>query len=274
VTLQGEDSFLDALPGHHRQEAWNLVAERLAEADVIVAPSHYYAERMAVRLRLPAERIQVVPNGISLTGWRTAELPPDPPVVGYLARMCPEKGLDLLVEAFILIRLSGRVPGLRLRVAGGLGPGDEAFVEAQKRRLQSEGLLGDVDFCPNLSHTAKQESLRGLSVFSVPAHYGEAFGLYLLEAMVAGVPLVQPQTAAFPEIVEGSGAGLLSRAGDVADLARALEEVLVNRELAARLGRAGRLAVEKRFNSEAAASRLLEIYARALDAQRVPIAVS
>src|SRR5690606_18443967 len=76
VTLQGEDSFLDALPPADRGPAWEIVAERLAEVDVLVSPSRYYADRMAGRLGMPPERIRVVPNGISRTGWRPAEHPP------------------------------------------------------------------------------------------------------------------------------------------------------------------------------------------------------
>jgi glycosyltransferase involved in cell wall biosynthesis len=274
VTLQGEDSFLDALPANERQNAWDLVGERLAEADVIVSPSRYYADRMAARLNLSPERIQVVPNGIHLAGWRAADQPPNPPAVGFLARMCPEKGLNLLVDAFIRIRRGGRIPELRLRVAGGLGPTDEAFVETQKRRLHAEGLLGDVEFHPNIDRSAKQAFLRDLSVFSVPAHYGEAFGLYLLEAMAAGVPIVQPATGAFPEIIEVSGAGLITKASDPADLARGLEEVLLNSGLAEQFRRAARVAVESRYNIDAVGRHLVELYQRAHEPTRPAMAVS
>jgi glycosyltransferase involved in cell wall biosynthesis len=274
VTLQGEDSFLDALPAKERQNAWDLVGERLAEADVIISPSRYYADRMAGRLNLSPDRIHVVPNGIHLTGWRVADHPPDPPAVGYLARMCPEKGLDLLVDAFIRIRRGGRIPNLRLRVAGGLGPTDEAFVETQKRRLQAEGLLGDVEFHPNIDRSAKQAFLRDLSVFSVPAHYGEAFGLYLLEAMAAGIPIVQPATGAFPEIIEASGAGLITRTSDTADLARGLEVVLLNPGLAEQFRRAARAAAETRYNIDSVGRHLVELYQRAQEPTRAAIAVS
>lgn len=253
VTLQGEDYFLDALDPANRRAAWELVAERLAETDVIVSPSRYYAEQMARRTGLALDRIHVVPNGLTLEGWHSAEHPPEPPVLGYLARMCPDKGLDRLVDAYLEIRKGGRVPGLRLRIGGGLGPGDAAFVEAQKRKLTAAGVAGEVEFHPNLDHAAKQAFYRSLSVLSVPAHYGEAFGLYLIEAMAAGVPVVQPDTGAFAEILAESGGGLLRRANDAADLARGIEEVLLDRDLARRLGRAGRAAVERLYNSETSA---------------------
>jgi len=260
VTLQGEDTFVDALPGRCRAEAWELMAERLAEADLLVAPSHYYADRMAGRLGLAKDRIRVVPNGIQLAGWTRAETPPTPPVVGYMARMCREKGLDRLVEAFLVLKRRDRVPGLRLSIAGGMGPTDERFVAELKDRLHAAGRLGDVEFHPNVEHAEKQAFFRRLSVFSTPAHYGEAFGLYLVEAMAAGVPLVQPRTGAFPEILDETGAGLLCAADDVDDLAAKIEEVLVSPALAARLGQAGRQAAEKTYNSDAVAARLADLF--------------
>ena len=90
--LQGEDSFLDALPSNHRTAVWATLAERLQEADLFVAPSRYFAERMRERLGLSGEKMRVVFNGISLEGYETAlETPatPQPPVIGYFARMCP-----------------------------------------------------------------------------------------------------------------------------------------------------------------------------------------
>lgn len=262
VTLQGEDSFVDALPGSCRDQAWRLLSERLSEVDLLVAPSRYYAERMAGRLGFSPDRIHVVPNGIQTVGWRPADARPVPPAIGFMARMCREKGLDRLVDAFLRIKAGGKVPGVRLLVGGGLGPGDEDFVAELKERLRAAGHLGDVDFRPNLEHAAKQAFFRELSVFSTPAHYGEAFGLYLVEAMAAGVPIVQPRTGAFPEILEASGAGILCNADDTGDLAARLEEVLLSSELAGRLSRAGLEAARSTYNSDAVAARLAELFTR------------
>ena len=90
---------------------------------------------------------------------------PSPPVLGFFARMCREKGLDTLVEAYIVLRQRGRVGGLKLRVGGSCGPADEAFVDSLRQRLQAGGLLGDVEFHPNLDRAGKLALLRSLSVF-------------------------------------------------------------------------------------------------------------
>jgi glycosyltransferase involved in cell wall biosynthesis len=286
--LQGEDVFLDALPESHRVACWQTLAERAAEVDLFIAPSHYFADLMGRRLGLPAERIRVVHNGISLRGYaqrdgdasspqpafgaqplavpsafgpRPSALGPrhPPPVLGYFTRMCREKGLDTLVEAYLILRQRGRVAGLKLRVGGSCGPADLPLVEALRARLAAAGLAGEVEFCPNLDRTAKLDFLRSLSVFSVPATYGEAFGLYVIEALAAGVPVVEPRSGAFPELIEATGGGALCAPGDAQALAEAIESLLLRPDQGRALGEAGRRAVFERFSAEAMARRVVEI---------------
>ena len=264
-TLQGEDYFLDGLPPAERATAWRLTAARAADVDLFIAPSRYYAERMAERLNLPADRVRAIHNGINLQGYedpdpaRTNVMLPVHPVLGFLGRMCREKGLDLLVEAFIKIRQRSRVPFLKLSVGGGLGPADVPFVESLKARLRACDLLSDTEFHPNLSHVEKIGFLRSLSVFSAPALYGEAFGLYVIEALAAGVPVVQPRHAAFPELVEATGGGLICDPTAEA-LADAIESLVLDPNRAHTLGEAGREAVRHRFTVERMAREIAAAY--------------
>jgi glycosyltransferase involved in cell wall biosynthesis len=271
--LQGEDFFLDGLPESHRAACWRALAERAAEVDLFVAPSRYFGDLMRERLGLAADRVRVVYNGINLEGYAVEGQKPDGrrqmadgkengvPTLGFFARMCPEKGLDTLVEAYVLLRQRGRVGQLKLHVGGSCGPADGAFVNSLRERLQASGLLGEVEFHPNLDRAGKLEFLRSLSVFSAPARYGEAFGLYVIEALAAGVPVVQPRTAAFPELIEATGGGVLCGAGDAMALAEAVEELLLNPTRARALGEAGRRAVFQRFSAEAMAQATLRVYA-------------
>jgi len=262
-TLQGEDAYLDSLPETYRDAAWQLLRERVREVDRFIAPSHYFAEVMAQRLDLPAEKVAVVYNGISLDGYEVRNLKagtrnPTAPVIGYLARMCKDKGLDLLVEAFITLKQRGTVARLKLQIAGSCGPGDEPFVKALRKRLAEAGYIGEVAFYPNLTRAEKIDFLQGLTVFSVPALYGEAFGLYLIEALAAGVPVVQPRHAAFPELVAATGGGLICEP-DAKSLADKLEELLLNPERAQSLGAAGAQAVREKFTVAAMAQETLRV---------------
>lgn len=256
--LQGEDAFLDALPETFRKACWDLLAQRAADVDLFVAPSRYFGDLMASRLSLAASKVEVVYNGINLEGYAPAPSPPTQPVIGYFARMCREKGLDTLVEAYMLLRQRDRVKNLRLHIGGGCGPGDESFVAELRSRLKD----ADAHFFPNLDRAAKQDFLRSLSVFSVPALYGEAFGLYLIEALATGVPVVQPDVAAFPELITATGGGLLCKPANPAALADAIEQILTEPTLARRLSDSGQKAIRQHFTHHEMARRIAELCGR------------
>ena len=256
-SLQGEDAFLDSLPEPYRGRCWQLVQERSADVDRFVAPSRYYNALMRKRLRLPSEKIVVIYNGIDLDGFAPAAAPPEFPTVGFLARMSPDKGLDTLVEAFI--KLAPRVPNARLKIGGTQTDADRAFVNGLNDRLGQAGLANRVKFLPNLSHAEKQEFLRGLTTLSVPTRLGEAFGLFVIESIACGVPVVQPDTGAFPELIELTGGGLLYAQTGAGSLADALETLLLDPPHAAELGRGGREIVNARFTSDAMARSFEEL---------------
>ena len=256
-TLQGEDTFLDALPEPDRTASWEEVKRRSADFDALIAVSRCHADLMIARAGLPPERVHVVHNGITLDGYPTVPTAPAVPTVGFLSRMCAAKGLDTLVEAFCL--LGKRHPGVRLAIAGAQTPGDRAFVAAQEARLKSAGLRDRASFHPNLDRAEKINFLKSLSVFSVPALYGESFGLYLLEALAAGVPVVQPRHAAFPEVLAATGGGLLYDDLTPAGLASALESLLTDPTRATKLGREGQANVHQNFSVERMAQEVAKV---------------
>jgi glycosyltransferase involved in cell wall biosynthesis len=265
--LGGEDAFLDGLPTSVREAAWKTLTGRCSEVDLFLSPSRYFAELMSRRLGLRAEQVRILHNGINLAGYSAGDgskLKDDTavrPVLGYFARMCREKGLDTLVDAYVLLkqRESGR--NLRLHVGGGCGPGDERFVAEQRGKLAAAGVLGDTQFFPNVDHAEKISFLKGLTVFSTPALYGEAFGLYVIEALAAGVPVVQPRHAAFPELIDATGGGLLCEPGNAKSLADAIEMLLRDPKRAQELGQRGREAVIERFSIE----RMADSFVRSLN---------
>jgi glycosyltransferase involved in cell wall biosynthesis len=261
-TLQGEDTFLDALPPPARDEAWSLLRDRAADIDLFLPVSRYYGDAMARRLALGPDRLRVVLNAIPLDGFSPADAPPIPTAVGYLARMTPAKGLGTLVDAFIRLKRTGRTPSLRLRVAGTQTSADRAYVSGLQARLADAGFRADADFLPNIDREAKQAFLRTLTVFSVPATYGESFGLYVLEALASGVPVVQPRHAAFPELLEATGGGLLVDPDDPAALADGLETLLRDPGRAWSLGAAGREVVLRHFGIDRMARELVSVLER------------
>jgi glycosyltransferase involved in cell wall biosynthesis len=259
--LAGEDTFLDGLPSAFRNAGWQILSERCADVDLFLPPSRYYAELMSRRLALREGQARVLPNGINLNGYSGRQAGAEaqsPPVLGYFARMCREKGLDTLVDAYLLLKKRDASRDLHLHIGGGCGPGDQGLVTEQRNKLEGAGVLADVKFFPNVDHADKLAFFQNLTVFSTPALYGEAFGLYVIEALAAGVPVVQPRHAAFPEVIEATGGGVLCAPGDATALADGIESLLRDPRRAVELGRAGRQAVEQQFSIERMAANLVK----------------
>lgn len=265
VTLQGDDLFIDDLPEPFREEALALLRGLVDSVDGFVVFSRYYGEFMREYLDIPAEKIHVAPMGIEVGDFGSPDeprtRPPDrPPVLGYLARICPEKGFHQLVDAFLLLASRDRLGEARLHVAGWLSEKDREFFREQVGRIEAAGLADRFHHAGVLDRAGKIEFLRGLDVLSVPTVYREPKGLFVLEALASGVPVVLPAHGAFPELVEMTGGGLLFEPGNVEELAGVLEELLRDRSRQASLAEAGRRAVHEKLTAEHMARRTLEIY--------------
>ena len=259
-TLQDEDIFLDLLPEPDRAQAWKLMSQRANDIDAFISVSHYYREIMRFRLQIPQERLFTVYNGIRTEAFEPRELLPDPPVIGYMEKLSFDKGLHILIDAFILLREKSRFANVKLHIAGGKTAEDEGFVRGLKKRLKKQGLLNDVELFPDLNPSEKIEFLKQLSILSVPAVHREAFGGYILEALAAGVPVIQPAHGAFPELLENTGGGVLFPPNDAAALAVRLEKLLLDPQRMKSLGEQGRMNVLEKFHCRLTAEAVLEIY--------------
>jgi glycosyltransferase involved in cell wall biosynthesis len=270
--LQGEDLFLEGLSEPYRTESLRLIEERSADVDRFVAPSAYYAEHMSRWARIDAAKIAVVHPGLR---WRNDGTSPEPgseagarpPVIGYLARIAPEKGLHVLAEAFEDLVASGEFPGIRLRVAGYLGPKERKYAAAVRRSLAAKGIRDQVEVLGTIDGKEKLEFLRGIDVLSVPTVHPEPKGLFVLEAFASGVPVVQPAHGSFPELVEAAGAGLLHAPGNPRDLAEKLGMVLRDADLRRRLATAATAAARDIFTPGRMAEAMRDVY-RSLPAGR------
>jgi glycosyltransferase involved in cell wall biosynthesis len=261
-TLQGEDLFLDGLREPYRTQSRGLIARHAASVDAFVATSAFYAEFMARHLGLDPAKVHAVPLGISLEGHAPAtEARTGPFVLGYLARIAPEKGLHLLAEAYRILRRERGLGESRLEAAGYLAPEHKGYLADVESRLREWGLAGEFRYHGVPDRAGKIAFLRGLDAFSVPSPYAEPKGLYLLEALANGVPCVQPRHGAFPEVLERTGGGALFEPNDPASLADQLLVLARDRDAARRLGRAGSEGVRQHHSVARMADRALEVYA-------------
>jgi glycosyltransferase involved in cell wall biosynthesis len=279
--LTGEDLFLDQMIEPYRAQAQAIIRERARDVSAFVATSAYYAQKMSSYLDVDRQRIAVVHPGVPAAyvaddaaanpAERSFDAAQDrpfdaaqdrPPTIGYVARVCPEKGFGQLLDALVLLR---RMPGMadaRVVAGGYMGPGDRRWFEGVTRRADGVRYVGELD------RRRKLELLDSIDVFCVPSVYAEAKGIYVLEALSRGVPVVQPAHGSFPELVERTAGGVLVPPGDAAALADALASLLRDPARRAALGRAGRDAVRGGFTEDHMAAKMLPVYRGAIDGAR------
>jgi glycosyltransferase involved in cell wall biosynthesis len=248
-TLQGEDLFLDGLGVPYRDQATELIRSLGHHVDAFLPVSEYYRSYMPRYLGLPREKMHLVPLGINMEGFT-----PRPPrrgetfTIGYLARVAPEKGLHLLCDAYRALR---NTPGLgksRLVAAGYLPPEHRGYLDALKEKMRTWGLADQFEYRGELDRAAKVGFFQELDLFSVPATYDEPKGMFLLEALASGVPIVQPRRGAFPEIVRNTGGGVVVEPNDPDALAAAYLDLWRDPDKAAALGRAGAEGVREHYD--------------------------
>ena len=155
-------------------------------------------------------------------------------MIGFLARVSPEKGLQNLVTAFDLLMKRTDVPPCRLQVAGYLGAHRQEFLEEQRQRAVQAGWGDKFAYVGEPDHAGKVAFLQGLDIFSVPTDYVEPKGLYVLEAMACGAPVIASCAGALPEVV--GDAGLFFQPTDASALTICLRQLLDNLSLGQALG--------------------------------------
>jgi glycosyltransferase involved in cell wall biosynthesis len=260
VTLQGEELFLDGLTSEYREQALALIRTQVAEVDGFIAVSEYCADFMTRYLEIPRQKIDTVPLGIDMRGYRRRERGDGPFRIGYFARIAPEKGLLGLAEAYVQLRRRTGQADMRLEAAGYLGAAHAPYLEQVRRFLHEAGFGGEFQYAGELDRDGKLAFLRRLDVLSVPATYDEPKGMFLLEAMASGVPVVQPRRGAFTEVVEKTGGGLLVTPDVTEALADALFTLWSDRDMRTALGQRAFDGVRAHYTIQHSATRLLDVY--------------
>ncbi len=263
-TLQGEEAFVARLPQPHRDEALELMRDHAQHFDLLFSPGERYADEMAEFLDVPRERVHVVRPGVEPETYRpSGQRVREPFRIGFLSRVTPAKGLDILVDAFVM--LERMRPGrATLSVAGEVAGVHRGFLRGLKRRVASAGLADRFEYLGEVDLAGKAALLRSLSVFCLPSRFAEQRAMACLEAMAAGVPVVVPALGLFPELVDLTGGGVLVPVEDAEAVAHALAGLMDDPDGADRMGRAAAQGVVEHFSADAMADRTLSAYERAL----------
>jgi glycosyltransferase involved in cell wall biosynthesis len=166
--------------------------------------------------------------------------------------------LHILADAYKIVRDTGF--DCMLEAAGYMAPEQRPYLNGIEKQL-SEWKL-DFQYSGALDRTQKIAYLESLDVLSTPTVYADPKGLFVLEAMAAGVPVVQPHHGAFPEIIRKTGGGILVDPESPRSLADGLLTVLRDDELRGSLARSAHSGVREHYRVDAMAQRTAEIFAR------------
>jgi glycosyltransferase involved in cell wall biosynthesis len=260
-TLQGEELFIEGLAEPYRSRALERIRSQVQQVDHFIPVSEYCAEFMTNYLSVPRDKASTVPLGINIQGYEQRLRPAEGEFrIGYFARIAPEKGLHLLADAYIRFRRLIGDSRAKLEIAGYVSPVHAGYLENVKQTLKRAGLENEFAYRGVVDREGKLAFLRGLDLLSVPATYDEPKGMFLLEAMACGVPVVQPRRGAFVEIVENTGGGLLVTPDNSDALAQAFRKLYEDRSARETLGSKGFENVRKHYSIQVSATRLLDVY--------------
>ncbi|NOU16421.1 MAG: glycosyltransferase family 4 protein [Bacteroidales bacterium] len=259
-SLQDEDVWVDAMDEPYRSRIWKLMGEKAFDTDALIAVSDFFAKQMKQKMSIPNEMLHVVHIGVDPSKYSVKVPNLDVPTIGYLSRLNKENGFEILVDAFIRLKENPKFSNARLKVTGGKTGDDDKFISRQVDKLKREGFQNDIEFIEDFRTESLGNFFEGLTLLSVPVLEGEAFGLYQIESLASGIPLVQPRLGAFPEIIEASGGGVIYQPNTSEALAQKLAEVLSDSEQIKLMSINGRKSVEEKFNTSILIQRMIEVY--------------
>jgi glycosyltransferase involved in cell wall biosynthesis len=259
-SLLNEDDWLDEMSESYQSKAWKLISKEAVNVDAFITPSNYYKDLFIAKTGISGDNFHILPLGLEPGELKNIEKKDNYPAIGYFSRISSHNGFDKLVDAFIELKSSDKLPGLTLHVSGGYTGIDKPFLSDQIRKIKAAGLKSFIRIYPEFQGNSKQEFFSNIDVMSVPVRKYDGYGLYLLEANVAGVPVVQPATGAFPEILAKTTGGITYSPDNMEELSAGLMKLLTDNDLRMKLGIAGKEKVLSDFSLQKMSEGLSEIY--------------
>lgn len=260
-SLLNEDDWTIEMAEPYQSKAWSLIAREAPNVDAFLTPSEYYKKFFISKTGIEDRNFHVVPLGLDPDHEILSVVKNDNwPAIGYFCRINAHNGFDKLVDAFIKLKSQNTLPGLTLHVSGGFTGVDKSFISEQIRKVKESGLRSFIRIYPEFHGNSKQEFFSNIDVMSVPVRKYDGYGLYLLEANAAGVPVVQPATGAFPEIVAKTGGGITYSNDTIDGLTESLNSLLIDKDYMAELGARGKENVLQELSLEKMSEGLSVVY--------------
>jgi len=259
-SLQDEDVWVDAMKDSFRDKIWNLMSTKSESVDGFIGVSDFYSKVSIQKMKMNANKVFTNHLGVDPDEYHITKPVDKVRNIGYISRMCEANGFDIMIDAFIELKQDADFKDVNLILTGGSTGDDKPLLKKVKQKLLHAGLLDQVEFHEDFDGEGRHDFFKKVQMISVPVRNGEAFGLYLLESMASGVPVVQPALGAFPEIIEKSKGGITYPTNDAKSLSNSLKELLNDPQKLSDLSENGRKSVEKDFNVKTQSEKLIEIY--------------
>lgn len=259
-SLLNEDDWIDEMVEPYQSKAWKLISQEAVNVDTFITPSKYYKELFISKTGVSGVNFHIIPLAIDAGDSNIIQKRDNYPALGYFCRINSQNGFDKLVDAFIELKTGNCLPGLTLHVSGGYTGDDKSFIAEQIKKIKTHGLKSFIRIYPEFQGNSKQEFFSNIDIMSVPVRKHDGYGLYILEANAAGIPVVQPATGAFPEILEMTMGGITYSPDTVTELSASLLRLFKDNILRAQLGSNGREKVNKELSLDKMSDGLSEVY--------------
>jgi len=259
-SLQDEDVWVDSMHDKFQDKVWKLMGEKAADVDQFIAVSDYFAKLSIKRMNLNPESVETLYLGVEPQDYDYKNAVEKKRNIGFISRKCEANGLGVLIDAFIELKRNEDFKDVKLIITGGETSDDRKFLKIQDQKIKNNNLESSVEYWSKFDGDDRIRFYDNISVLSVPVIGGEAFGIYQTEAMASGIPIIQPDVGAFPEIIEKSKAGILFQDKNHIELALQLKVLFEDKELIKTLSNNAKDAAVNIFNINRLSQDLIGIY--------------
>lgn len=265
-SLQDEDEWIEEMREPYKTDTWELIQENAKSIDAFIAVSKFYASYIRNQMDIN-DKLYVVYNGIEPEKQKTPKPVPEHHTIGYMSKINTIFGIDILFDAFTILKKEEQFKNLKLKITGGYTDDYKKHVKYIKKKSKKLNISDSVEFFDDLSVEGKATFLQSISLICIPARRKEASALHLLEAFKAQVPAVVPEYGAYPEIIRPTKAGLMYEPNNPENLAETLKKVLSDKKLYNELKQNTLTAITKHFCNECQTAEVENIYKKITNAE-------